>query len=349
MEKQINISKEELKELQKFKKLYGTEKDHQEVVDFFYKVFLYAFINGNKDVIFFVKRFNEIKLQDSNFYLSRERKCERMSLYDPVFKKIYVHKDKIEHHDQTIVFHEGMHLFHEYSSLHSHEPIEYEKQRMNTIDRILQHKESILRELQKISEKYDEISNKAVKYIYENYIYKIGAKNVADYIDKEKEKYNDLIQQKDIYNKLVEMGFNQENCKILNSKNDDHELTSSELLDTLIQQKYQDKISEFSVAIEPEEIAYEGFISAILLGEQEEWMIKYGHSKEYFQMDKENGFKEVLAHYSELKNSSSNKKWLDILKNQLGEEFLNYIDRIYLQILTNPYHLSLESENKMGI
>ena len=348
MEKQLSISSEELKELQRFKKLYGTEEDNQDVVDYFYKVFLYAYINGNKDVKFFVKRFNEIKEKDKGFHLSRERDYERMSFYNPIYKKIFVYKGKIDNHDEAILFHEGMHLFHEYSSLQSQEPREYEKYREKAFTQIINNKESILKETSKIEINYEEFLKKAREYVYKNFIIKAGANNVEDYINKEKNKYEELIQKKDIYHDLLAMGLNHKNAIALNTKSLNEELTTHELLYTYIQQVYQEKIDDYINALEPEYIAYEGFLGAILQGEQqEEFLIVYGHKREYFQNDRENGFKEVLAHYSELKNTPEGQKWIDILKNQIGEEFLNYIDLIYSIILTNPYDLSLESENKM--
>ena len=348
MEKQLSISSEELKELQRFKKLYGTEEDNQDVVDFFYKVFLYAYLNDNEDVKFFVKRFNEIKEKDKSFHLSRERDYERMSFYNPIYKKIFVYKGKIDNHDEAILFHEGMHLFHEYSSLQSQEPREYEKYREKAFTQIMNNKESILKETSKIEINYEELLKKAREYVYKNFIIKAGANNVEDYINKEKNKYEELIQKKDIYHDLLAMGLNHKNAIALNTKSLNEELTTHELLYTYIQQVYQEKIDDYINALEPEYIAYEGFLGAILQGEQqEEFLIVYGHKREYFQNDRENGFKEVLAHYSELKNTPEGQKWLDILKNQIGEEFLNYIDLIYSIILTNPYDLSLESENKM--
>ena len=348
MEKQLSISSEELKELQRFKKLYGTEEDNQDVVDFFYKVFLYAYLNDNEDVKFFVKRFNEIKEKDKGFHLSRERDYERMSFYNPIYKKIFVYKGKIDNHDEAILFHEGMHLFHEYSSLQSQEPREYEKYREKAFTQIMNNKESILKETSKIKINYEEFLKKAREYVYKNSIIKAGANNVEDYINKEKNKYEELIQKKDIYHDLLAMGLNHKNAIALNTKSLNEELTTHELLYTYIQQVYQEKIDDYINALEPEYIAYEGFLGAILQGEQqEEFLIVYGHKREYFQNDRENGFKEVLAHYSELKNTPEGQKWLDILKNQIGEEFLNYIDLIYSIILTNPYDLSLESENKM--
>lgn len=346
----IQIPKEELKELQRFKKLYNTEKDNQEVVDYFYKVFLYAYINGNKDVSFFVKRFNEIKEQDHEVQLSREKEFDHQSLYDAKLKKMFIHKEKIDHHDEALLFHEGMHLFHEYSSLQSQEPSKYEEMRAKALENIINNKESILEQTTLIRNKYDSFSQKATEYVYANYINKVGAKNVADYINKEKDKYQELIKKSGIYNELIEMGFNHANALLFNSKSFDHELTTYELLYTLIQQIYQDKISEGNAKLDPEAIAYEGFINAVLAGEsQKELMIVYGHDKEYFQINRIFAFQEVIAHYSELKNCPDGNKWIEMLKTQLGEEFLEYMENIYTQLLTNPYQLTMEAENSIAL
>ena len=349
MSNQLLISKEELKELQKFNRLYG-EEESKEVADFFSKICLHAYLNSNKDVKYFVKKLNEIKEQNANFHLSRERLCGQISSYNSYEDIIYVNKEHINKHDETIFFHEVMHLIHKYSSLHSNPPIDYAEKRNRALDNMHINIESIMSTTSAINEKYQSILKKARDYVYDNYILKAGASSVADYIEKEEGKYRELAKKKGIYDELIEMGMNHQNAVVINSKSFEQKLTTYELLNTLIQQIYKDKIDLYSFELSKGETAYESFIDALLKGEHEEkLLIHYGHTKEYFEKSEGIDFQEVLATYSEIKNSEEGMKWIELLKNQVGSDFMEYIEEIYSQVLNKPFSKELKEEDLLTL
>lgn len=337
MDKQVDITNEDLKELQRFQRLFGSQNEGKDVVNFFYRTFLYSYMNGNTDTYYFLKTINDLKESNPEFVLSRERKYEHKSLYSPFDNTIHIDKSLINSHDIATVFHEAMHFIHENSNLHSHVPKGMEEERNKSIDNILLNKDKIIELTKGILEKNNRFREKAHDFIYTNYIFKNGVKNVAEYVELEAPKYESLVQKEGIFDELIQMGFNLENAQILNSKTYSHELDAKELVNALIQQIYNDKCEEYSIALVSNEKAYEGFINAILNGEhQEELLMRYGHEKEYFSKNSEKWFQEVLACYSEIRNSVDGEQWLKLLEEQVGLSFMNKVEEVYAMLISMP-------------
>lgn len=343
MDKQVDITNEDLKELQRFQRLFGSQNEGKDVVEFFYRGFLFSYINKNKDVYYFLKTINDIKESNPKFTLSREREYEHKSFYNAFYNKIYIDQKLLNNHNLTIIFHECMHFIHENSNLHSHVADGMEEERRKAITSIILNKGKIIEETRKIQEENNHFQEKARDFVYTNYILKIGARNVAEYVELEAPKYESLVQKEGIFDELIQMGFNLENAQILNSKSYSHELNPKELVNALIQQIYSDKIGEYSLELDSCEIAYEGFINAILNGEhQEELLMRYGHEKEYFSKNSEKWFQEVLACYSEIRNSVDGEQWLKLLEEQVGLSFMNRVEEVYAMLISLP----LESLSK---
>ena len=359
---QSQLNEEFLNQLEELKNVLKTGVESEtKIFEIICGYFISSYKQNDQSTLLDLKRLIEIKKDNPDFQIVySERKVGSDSNYDGFNKILTVGSE----FDFTIFNHELTHAFCDFAKIEDEpetlkEMMQKQREYLETtgLSELKNFFEKIISEKIDKNFEYDEYSESYTfeKYnsLYKAYIEKQFNCTFEEYKKKQKEEYKKIISDKKyVLEKLLskfEKNTALELAKAMYSKEDEED--KEIMAEKYVNQQIEEEIIVFAITkFDKDEQAFllfENLIDAFIKGKLWTLVLKdiYNkknistrhvplslHMEEYFLEKPKMVFQEVLCDYSALIKAPNSDMYIEALKRFLGEEIINQIHEMYLNI-----------------